>query len=256
MSILDPIETYFKVNDSCLKEAIFNSKFEKTAQVLYNFYDKSLSISEVINSIDYNKNIYPCIILLRCQIEHFIVSSYIWISFRINKSDKIASIYYGEYLIQELLKRLNYAKKNNINSESRYAFFFQKILDVLTYKKIITQKDIEKINSEANQFDIRNISKFFDRKLPLELDNIIRPERIKQFLEYYNYFSSFVHGGPSADMIIKEKKNNPFIDAMTNSIEWSDNIVNFQRILLLYFLAMENNKFEKDFELLIETMFK
>jgi hypothetical protein len=245
---------YFQKNEEQILKELKNSKFENTSKALLHFYEKSLSIYNVVNMIVYEKDFYPCIVLIRSQIEHFIVASYIWIQFRIQENDNIASTYYEEYLIQEVIKRLNYAKQNNISMSSRYSIIFRKILDLLTDKKIINQKHIEGINIEANQFDIRKINKFYDKILPLDFDNIIKPEIIKQFLEYYNYFSSFVHGGPSADAMINEKDKDSFIEKTSDIQVWSQNIVGFHRLFIVYFLAMNNDKIKSDLRYEMEKL--
>jgi len=237
---------YFEINKEILVKALEKSEFKNTSKTLLNFYHKCKSIDESIKATDFQTNFYPCVILLRCQIEHFIIATYIWIQFRLTEKDEIARIYREEYLIHELLKRLNYSKSNNISMSSRIAIAFQKILDILTEKKVLKQKDLEKIFIKGNQFDIRKISKFFDQNLPLKNDNIIRAERIKSFLDAYNYFSSFVHGGPSADeMLTDEYKSQMFGDAK-DIMKWSSNIVGFTRIYILYFLSMNDKNFESD----------
>jgi len=241
---------YFLNNNETILTELKNSEYKNTAKALLSFYEKSLSIDNVITSIDYEKDFYPCLILVRSQIEHFIVSSYIWIQFRLNENDKTASIYYGEYLIQEIIKRLNYAKQNNISLTSKYSIAFQKILETLTDKQIIKQKHIQEINFDANQFDIKRINKFYEKNLPLKFDNIIKSDRIKEFLEFYNYFSSFVHGGPSADAFIQEheKERKKIIENTSYIQEWSSNLVGFQRLFIFYFIIMKNEKFENDFK--------
>ena len=236
------LKDYFLKNEDFLIEELEKSAHPHTAKVLLNYYRKSNSINKVINSIDFKEDYYPCLILVRCQIEHFIVAVYIWIQFRINENDEVARIYHEEYLLYEVLKRLNYSKRNNIKMSSRFAIAFQKIFDILTKNKVLEQKDFESINKKANQFDIKRISKFFDDNLPLEFDNIIKPERIKQFLENYNYLSSFVHGGPSANALINEETKDTFIERSADFLDWSSNIVGFQRLFIVYFLSMNNEK--------------
>ncbi len=237
---------YFREKESSLIKELKISEFQHTSKILLNYYKKSKSIDNVISSTNFQKDFYPCIILIRSQIEHFIVAAYIWIQFRITENDNIAKNYHEEYLIYEVVKRLNYSKNNNISMSSKYSVAFRKILDILTDRKILKQKDFEKLNIKANQFDIKKISKFFDENLPLEYDNIIRPDRIKQFLENYNYFSSFVHGGPSADALMNEKYKTDFISEASELIEWSSSIVGFQRFFIVYFLSMKNETIKAD----------
>lgn len=243
------LKDYFQENEEKIKTEIEKSVYRRTSKALLRFYEKSLSIFNVVNMVNFERDFYPCVILIRCQIEHFIVTSYIWIQFRIQENDKIAAIYYEEYLLQEIFKRINYSKQNNVSNSSIISIVFQKILDVLTEKQIIKQKHIQKINLDANQFDIRTISKFYDKTLPLEFDNVIKKETIKEFLDVYNFVSSFVHGGPTADAIFGEKD---IILTKENIIyfkELSKNIVAFHRFFIIYFLAMNNKEIESDMKI-------
>ncbi len=238
---------YFLKNEELINKELKSSKFKLTAKILFSFYKKNESINNAIKSIDYNIEFYPCLILIRCQIEHFLVATYIWIKFRITNKDDIAGIYCEDYLIYEILKRINYAKSNDIPFSSRIANIFSNIFEILTDKKLIKQIEIDKLNTEAKQFDIKKISKFFDNNLPLEYDNIIKPETIKIALEYYNYFSSFVHGGPTADAMFTEEYKKTLISEGQEIIEKSTNMVGFHRLYILYFLSINNEKIKKDF---------
>lgn len=250
------LKEYLEINKEKLVQALENSEFKNTSSTLWNFYNKCKSIDEAITSIDFQSNFYPCVILLRCQIEHFIVATYIWIQFRITEKDETARVYREEYLIHEVLKRLNYSKSNNISMSSRIAIAFQKILDILTEKEVLKQKDLEQIFIKGNQFDIRKIIKFFDQNLSLKYDNIIKSEKIKNFLEHYNYFSSFVHGGPSADEMSADEYKTKNIGEAKDFVEWSSNIVGFLKIFILYFLSIKDEKFEADLKIEMDKITK
>jgi hypothetical protein len=247
---------YFRHNKVFIVEELERSEFKNTAKVLLSFYKKSESIEDVIKEIDFQLNYYPCVILLRSQIEHFILATYIWIKFRITNKDEVAKKYYEEYLVYEMIKRINYSKSNAIPISGNLAKIFRKVLDILTDHKILKQKHFEKLNIEANQFDIRKISKFFDDNLPLKYDNIIKSETIKGFLEYYNYFSSFVHGGPSADAMCSDEYKNEFINEAHEFVTMSTTLVGFQRLFILYFLSLSNNEIKRDFQNEMDKLIK
>lgn len=69
-------------------------------------------------------------------------------------------------------------------------------------------------------------------------------------MEFYNYFSSFVHSGPSADTFIQEheKERKKIIENTSYIQEWSSNLVGFQRLFIFYFIIINNEKFENDFK--------
>lgn len=240
------LSEYFERNKDKIDEALKNSKYPETAKVLDSFYKKSKSINEALQRVDFESNFYPCIILSRCMIEHYIVATYIWIQFRINENDEIAKIYRNDYLVYEISKRINYSKANGIELSSRIAKMFMKILEILTKTKVIKQKDFEKLNIRANQFDIRKISRFLDNNLPLEYDNIIKASTIKRSLEYYNYFSTFVHGGPTADALMADEYRGEFQNQAKELIGINAAFVVIQRFYILYFLGMSNDEFVDD----------
>jgi len=249
-------DEYFEKNQEIIEKELKDSQFPYTAKALVSFYEKSKSINTIVTESNFEKDYYPCVILFRCLIEHFIVNTYIWIQFRITNKDDVARNYFEEYLIYEMLKKINYSKKNNIPMSSRIAIAFKKIYDLLFEKQIFNQKDIQKLNVKANQFDVRMISNFFDKNLPLEFDNIIKAKTIKSYLEYYNYFSSFVHGGPSADgMTTKEFKAN-FINEANDFVSRFSFLIGIQRMYIFYFLLMNNKDFEADFKLEMEKFEK
>lgn len=250
------LKDYFNINESTIIKKMENSDFPHTSKALMNYYFKSRSSDNVVQAINFDLDFYPCLILIRSQIEHYIVASYIWIQHRIKENDEIAKLYYEEYLLFEVIKRLKYAESNNINMSNRYSILFKKILDILSKKKVIVQKDLDILNSKVKQFDIKKISRFFDENLPLEYDNILKPERYKEFLEYYNYYSSFVHGGPSADIIMNEPNKTRFVKKATECIEWSANIVAVHRFFIIYFLAMHHKEYETILTSEIEKMIK
>jgi hypothetical protein len=130
------LSEYFDKNEPNILDAINNSDYQHTSKALFNYYKKSKYIDDAIQKIDFHANFYPCIILFRSQIEHFIVATYIWIQFRITEKDDVAKTYHEEYMVFEVLKRINYSKNNNINMSSRIAIALKRILEILTDKKI------------------------------------------------------------------------------------------------------------------------
>lgn len=247
---------HFRNNNQKIETDLNKSGFKYTSSVLYKFYQKCESIDNLCQLTESKANHYPLFILIRCQLEHFIVATYIFVQFRLTETDKTAQTYAEDYMIYEIIKRLNYSKSNKINMSSKLATLFQSLLDLLQKNGILKQKDIEDINRKGNQFDIKRISKFLDKNLPIEFDNLIKAERIKQFLEHYNYLSSFVHGGPSADAFLNEKINSELRKKVIEMKEWSSNIVMILRVYIIFFLATENENYETLLEKEINSVLK
>lgn len=210
----------------------------------------------MIQNIDCQSDSYTSYILIRSFVEHFLVAFFIWIKFHLDKNDKTASVYYEEYVIQEFVKKINYTKANKINPNSKYLKLFSFIYDGLKEKELLKEKHISHLNRIANIFDIRKISSFVESNIPADTEVFLKPKRIKEMLEFYNYYSTFVHGGPTADLMIFESKDNAFIQIADAFKIWSKNLLGALRFIILYFISYEDKEIEKSFVKEIERLMK
>lgn len=243
-------EEYFNNNSDRIHELLGKSKFPKTAKALKAFYEKNEAIVNSIEAIE-RKDYYASFILTRSLIEHILIALYIWMKFSVNKDDKTAELYYGKYLIQEVVKRTNYVTSNKIESQSRYTKLFQAILNESKKSGILKQTHFEDLNKAKNEFDIKHISKFVSEQLESDFATPISSARIKEFLEYYNYYSSFIHGGPTAEIIIDDEKRE--LDFFGDAFKiWSKRFLGLNRYFIFYFLAVTNQELESDFELQLQ----
>jgi hypothetical protein len=245
---------YYIKNKESIDRALDNSKYPNTAKALKRSYLKLCSISNVIQNIDCQSDSYTSYILIRSFVEHFLVAYFIWIKFHLDKNDKTASIYYKEYVIQELVKKINYTKANKINPSSRYLKLFSFMYDRFKEKGLLKEKYISNLNRAANIFNIRKISSFVESNIPEGTEEFLKPKRIKEMLEFYNYYSTFVHGGPAADLAIFESKDDAFIQIADAFKIWSKNILGALRFIILYFISYEDKEIEKGFVREIERL--
>ena len=257
------LDDYFSNNESTLFSLLENSKYVNTAKALKRFYLKNSSIANTIQSINYDTDNYSCFPLIRCQIEHFLVSFYIWIRFRIDENDLTAERYYQEYLIQEFIKRFGYTKSNNIPSRSIYVKALQNVIERLKSEGRLNDEHIKvfknlnrQLNEIKNEFSVPKISEFLDNKLPEDVTPYLKPKRAKQLLEDYNYLSSFIHGGPSSDMTVFESNVEEMKNASLEYKRWSLNLISLQRFYIVYFLALENENIKTDMQNEIEKINK
>ncbi len=255
------IDDYFFKKESTLFSLLGDSKYGYTAKALKRFYLKNNSLSNTIQGIDYENDRYSCFPLIRCQIEHFLVSFYIWLRFRIDENDETAKRYYEEYLIQEFIKRSRYTKSNNIPSRSRYVKALFIAIDKLKSEGRIKDeqlKDFNKIdrqlNEIKNEFSVPKISEFLDEKLPEDITPFLKPKRAKQLLEDYNYLSSFIHGGPSSDISLYESNIEEMKLSAFEYKDWSINLMSLQRFYIIYFLAYENDNIKTEMQVEIEKI--
>jgi hypothetical protein len=233
------LDEYFDKNYDRILQYLRQSKYKMTAKALERFYLKNTSISKLIQSIDYENDFYPVFILIRSQIEHFIVNLYIWLKFTIDENDSAAEKYYLDYTAQEFVKKINYNKDNKIIHSSRYAVLLSEILDGLKSRGLLKQKHIERLNVSANQFDIRKISKFINEKIPENATPFFKKQRVKEMLEQYNYLCSSVHGGPTSDIAYFDSADDKLKESALEYKDWSLRILSLHRFYIIYFLAHE-----------------
>jgi len=256
IKLYDMFSDYFKHNKTLIEETLNNLQYPNTALALKRFYYKNQSISNVLQTIDCKTDNYTVYLLVRCFIEHFLVIFYIWSKYRLNENDKTATTYYEDYAVQELFKRINYSKTNKINSKSKYSRLLLITIDKLKEKGLLKQKHLDKLNEAKNEFNIRKISKFIETNIPKDINLFITSSTVKGLLESYNYYSSFVHGGPSADLAEFESKDDTIMQIAEDFKKWAENLLSIQRLFILYFLAYENEKIKHDLGSEIERMSK
>nr|WP_320023142.1 hypothetical protein [uncultured Draconibacterium sp.] len=252
-------DDYFQKKENILFELLDNSKNEFTAKALKRFYKKNQSINNVVINIDIEKDFYTCFPLIRCQIEHFLIVIYIWLKFMIDKNDDTAKRYYQDYYIQEFIKRYGYIKSRKIDSQSRYMNAISKTIDKLKSTGKLNDEVIKlfnniskELNGIKNEFSVPKISDFINEKLPENITPFFQSKRTKELLEEYNYLSTFIHGGPTADLSVFEYTMNEMKDASLDYVEKSSNLLSIQRFHIVYFLAMENegikNEMRQEFD--------
>lgn len=248
------LDEYYHANEQSIDNKLDNSKFKYTAMALRRFYSKSLSVSNTIQKIDYERDYYVVFILIRSQIEHFMVMLYIWIKFFQEENDSVAKKYYEDYTAQEFFKRETYASDNKIDPGSKIAEQLSELIRLLKESGLIEQQKIEELNRTKNQFGITNISRFINESLPDDLPIFFQRFRLKEMLQLYSFCSSHVHGGPTADQATYDTKNNSQNIIAQGFGKWSKNLLTVQRFYILYFLAYDDLELRKEIELEIEKL--
>ncbi len=245
------IEKYLDNNQERFIELLSQSKYISTAKLLSRFNEKITAISSAINTNSTN-SFYITALLSRPLIDHILVPYYVLSKFCENQSDDIAKRYFNEYLIGELLKRDNYSLNNNYVPSSKFGKLFGKIVRKLKESKIINEKDLEKYYRAWNEFDIKNISKYIRDEKSEESFNLILKKRVATLLEYFNYFSSYIHGGPSSDIsnfeLTKDEKEEVIIE-LKNLAKYAEFVI---KIMIAYFLAHENENVQIELASIIE----
>lgn len=250
---MNTIIEYFDDNWDYIQTLLRDSKYPNTAKLLLRFYKKTSSISNAISKLDSLEDFYPCMLLVRSQIEHFIVINYVCYKYIEDKSDKIAAKYYEEYLLQELLKRTNYSLTSEIEPSTKLGKFFNEVLRKLKQSNVLNKSGfVENVNKVAKEFDIKSISKYVNQNQSLPKSIFIKPHRIKAFLEEYNYLSSFIHAGPSADLAIFENDNESLKVVVEENKVWNKGIISAVKFYILFFLAHENESLAEKLRTLIE----
>ena len=221
------------------------SRYPLTAKLLLRFLEKIDEISSVVKTLEDKAKIYPCMILIRSQIEHLMIVYYVWMKNRIDKDDKAAEDYFSIYIASELLKRENYKisiKKISDNSIN------ESMLDkLIAYDKELKNLDdeiIAEIHKNAYQFKIRRITNFIVNETP-DGDKFALKDKMIKFLNVYNLISSFTHGGPTADSLFyNDLKGVDFSKMLDEYKSWSSRIIGFMTFIIFWFFIgiEEKNK--------------
>jgi len=177
-------------------------------------------------------------ILTRSLIEHLLVVYYVWSRYCESHSDEVAQRYYQDYFMGELIKRNNYSTSHKYEPISSFGKLFNKVICKLRETNILKDIDIEKYRQAWNEFDLNKISKYIRENKPDKSYNLILKERLPTLLEYYNYFSSYVHGGPTSDLSDSEislEEKELIIEEFRNISDYSVYIIQFMIAIFLSF---------------------
>ena len=222
-----------------LNEYLKDSEFSQTLTACHNFIDKIGALQQDFENI---KSTYTAKCLLRTIIELYLVNYYIFYKFILERNDEIGEQYYKAYFVSECLKKEMYqlgidGMLNGIKKNATFANLKEKLSPDFDD---MSQTDFDGFHKLGKQFDIKNIQNFLLTN-PLQEDFFgeINRDEIPKFLSMYNVLSSYIHGGPSAEMEYKKDKIN-----VTDSLECS-RIFYFQTITNFFVLLIAiDRKFE------------
>lgn len=219
------------------------SKIPNTLKLLLNAQRKIDEFICALNELVSQKHAYAINAIMRVVYEHYIVAHYVWLKSGYGANDDCANEYYQKYKLGEALKRtghdldvegiINGIEKNNSPENLRK----------LTSKFNITEAQIQDGYRVQKQFEVKNILKyvlqFTDENNPFKEHHLQFPF----YLSQYNFLSSYVHGGPSAEDDIYNSPN-----ALTIKRTIEENITHAQIVsetikLHMLFLLIEYDSF-------------
>lgn len=232
----------FYDNLDLIKERVTASKFPNTFKFLFRFDKKIELFSNILNETVKQKNFYVSQAITRIVLEHFIVAYYVWTKARIDETDECATEYYSFYGLQEQMKQENYNSKLDKSYDNTKTPLQNVAVKDPEVFGDITEADILDLNTRANKFDIRKILAF----LTDELDTNDAFKRLHvvvlDFCKRYNYLSTYIHGGPTAEFQAFE--NMPKTDyekVINDNAEYAESM-NFQLKSLLMLLLVADDK--------------
>lgn len=236
------LEQFSKIEN--LENYISNSKYTKTLTATINFIEKIKHIQTDIYRI---KSTYTANCLLRTIVEHFLVSYYIFYRFNLDNDDITGEKYYTDYFVSECFKKNMYQLgiDGMLKGEIKEATFENLKKKLSPDFDDLSQTDYDNFNREGKQFDIKKIQNFLIKNpLPENHFNSVNIDLIPKLLDKYNIFSSYIHGGPSAEMEFKKNK-----EVSSEEIEWASIILFFTITNFFIMLITIDRKFEylKDF---------
>jgi hypothetical protein len=242
MTQKDLVNKTFHDNFDLIKERVDASKFPNTFKFLFRSDQKIELFSNVLRETVKQKNFYASQAITRIVLEHFIVAYYVWTKARIDESDECATEYYSFYGLQEQIKQENYNSKldkSYDNTKSALQNVAAKDPEVFGDT---TEADILDLNIRANKFDIRRILAFLTDELDVNDAFKSLHVIVLNFCKRYNYLSSYIHGGPTAEFQAFENMPKTDHEKITNDNAEYAETMNYQLKSLLMLLLVADDK--------------
>jgi hypothetical protein len=198
------IEEIFKLNAELTAhvltnaEAVSNSlsqtKFKKTSRAMLSYIARAGYVNYAILDCYANGNGYAIGILFRAMIEHTFRHLYLYTRALNDNSDEVGEEYYGKLKGSEDLEA--FSKMNN----------YTKV--VYPEKTVWNTKDDQntQIAKVGNKFNLSKIFFYLIENFPSDekmIHNGMKDYLLKR-LNHYTQLSSYVHGGPYAEMCHEE----------------------------------------------------
>jgi len=240
---------HYKLIDKIYEEKIevinafsVQSKYSDTIKLLDNFIKKLSDLSNSLCLIHEHNYFYTSQSISRIIFEHFLVVSYIWNRTRIEETNVCTSEYNLGYLIYEVFKQTNYNSKLKRTYEKTKTPL-QNILENNMFSVLnnpedpMTEANKVEVDRIGNQFDVRNILKYFEA-LPHNEPYSVFKEIVLDACTRYNVLSSYVHGGRLAELeAIENFTVTDKLKIMTEALGFSEMfkcLVKDYKMILLY----------------------
>jgi len=196
------VDSIFQNNSDRIIKDILNSSYPLSNKALFNLQIKIKSLLRAMEAIAEESNYYSICCMSRVVIEHFLVSHYIFLRTFSEKSDDCGEEYYNVYRNSEILKRWNYnLKVEGIKKNIKVNGTLDEFKKKFPQYKDLTQQEVDNIHRIGNQFsDVKTIFNYIINRFPKGGVFDKTNEEFIDFLQQYNTLSSYIHGGPTAEM--------------------------------------------------------
>ena len=247
-----PVSQYFSDHEKELLELVVISKYKFTARILYRFLIKSAAVSEVISTSEGIGVFYINASLMRILFEHIAVSYFVLLKFCDERNDNAGISYYRDYLANEYIERFGKFKRHKIIPSDMTTRKLNGILLEMIESKTIHEKDLQGVNQIGLKFSIPKIKNYIENEKPRDSVHLLEIGTMKSLMEGYSYLSSYVHGGPSADLVTFGSSPEQRAGANEEFATKSRGLVSFIRFMLVYFLSFENESVKFDLKKILE----
>lgn len=202
MHYRDADDEYFAVftdTVSSLFGTVRQTKYPQTYRAMFGFCAKTNSLKTAMFDCIDSENLYAFKVLFRCFCEHYLKFMYLWACFLSEKSDRVGSEYFnycGAIEARDYAASLAVAERllgNDVTASAKEA-----IEQLYPEAAQLSSSELERA---SGQFKYRSILRFLaDEKYAFVSKD--RPFLAK-IVPTYALLSSFVHGGPYADLEIQ-----------------------------------------------------
>lgn len=251
--MIDEVKKYLEENEERFSKTIRTSNYKETSKLLLRFLKKGLTISKSMSKLHEKEELYSLAILHRSLIDHTLTAHHILSKARLASNDSFAETYYKEYLAYELIITESFNDEFNITPELSISRLFKELKSSLDSNDLKWGKARHDIFNESSKFKTKNILKEFKSYFPFESDNFVSQSTIFGLIENFNFLSSFVHGGPTADFI-DTHKNDAYVGK--NALKWSKKVIFVFLVFFIYSLVMGNSEIEDEIQIVFDKFKK
>ncbi len=202
------LTTHLLANAEAVSNSLSQTKFKKTSSAMLTYTTRVGYVNNAILDCYTNDNVYAVDILYRSMIEHSFRHLYLYTRALKDDSDEVGEEYYGKIKGSEDIEALS-----KINNYTKIVYPDRTVLS-------LGGDHNAQIRKEGDKFKIQNIFFYVIKNFHSNekmIQNGMKDYLLKR-VHHYTHLSSYVHGGPCAEINHEELLQNS--EKMTQHMEF------------------------------------